>query len=208
MQMIKGIPVKLHINGNIEIVGNVLVGEPVLADSTIGNSKIMAYTLAIPKGDLHDWANKKVEFFDKKFRTVGKEIQGIEANIPLCWHKKISVEELITNGNCTFFDSRDFSRHIYSDVLFSDDRNFIRDKIGETKNGSLDIQIYEVNNTDSTWLPKVGDYVVTGICDFEFDTSDEQKISESMADFRKKYNNFAIVNSVRKRENDIIISAR
>ncbi|MDE7364518.1 MAG: hypothetical protein K2N27_06485 [Ruminococcus sp.] len=208
MQMIKGIPIKLHINGNIEVVENVLVGEPVLSDSAIGSSKIMTYTLAVPKGDLHDWTNKKVEFFNKKFHTVSKEIQGIEANIPLCWHKKISVEELIPNGNCTFFDNRDFKRHIYSDVLFFDNRSFIRDKAGEMKNESLDIQIYAVNNTDFTWFPKVGDYVVPEICDFEFDTSDEQKVSESMADFRKKYNNFAVINSVEKRENDIIISAR
>ena len=208
MQMIKGIPVKLHINGNIEVIENVLVGEPALSDSAIGNSKIMTYTLAVPKGDLHDWTNKKVEFFGKKFRTVGKEIQGIEANIPLCWHKKISLEELLVNGSCTFFDSRDFTRHIYSDVLLFDNRNFARDKTGEVKNSSLDIQVYAVNNSDFTWFPKGGDYVVPEICDFEFDTSDEQKVSESMADFRRKYNNFAVVNSVERRENDIIISAR
>lgn len=209
MQMIRGIPIKLYLDSsNIEVVENVLIGEPALSDSAIGSGKIMTYTLAIPKGDLYDWTNKKVEFFNKKFRTVGKEIQGIEANIPLCWHKKISVEELITNGNCTFFDSINFTRHIYSDVLFSDNRNFIRDKTGELKNSSLDIQIYAVNNTDFTWFPKVGDYVVTEICGFEFDTSDEQKVSESMADFRKKYNNSAVVNSVERRENGIIISAR
>lgn len=208
MQMIKGIPIKLYINGNIEVIENVLVGEPASSDSAIGNCKIMTYTLAVPKGDLHEWINKKVEFFGKKFRTVGKEIQGIEANIPLCWHKKISLEELIENGNCTFFDGKDFTRHIYSRILFFDNRNFIRNKTGETKNGSLDIQVYGVNNTDFAWFPKVGDYVVPEICDFEFDISDERKISESMADFRKKYNNFAVVNSVEKRENDFIISAR
>ena len=212
MQMIKGITVELHINGNIETVENVLVGEPNTVDSAIGNCKIKTYTLAIPKGDSHDWTNKKVKFFDSKFRTVGKEIQGIESNIPLCWHKKISIEELIINGNCTFFDSRDFTRHVYNGILLFDNRNFIRDKTGETKNGSLDIQIYGVNNTDSEWFPKAGDYVVPEICDFEFNTSDEQKISESMADFRKKYNDFAIVNSIKKRfpdvSPDLIISAR
>ena len=135
-----------------------------------------------------------------------------EANISLYWYKKISIEELIINGNCTFFASRDFIRHIYSGILFFDNRNFIRDKTGETKNGSLDIQIYGVNNTDSEWFPKVGDYVVPEIYDFEFNTSDEQKISESMADFRKKYNNFAVVNSIEKRFSDVspdlIISSR
>ena len=63
-----------------------------------------------------------------------------EANISLYWYKKISIEELIINGNCTFFDSRDFTRHVYNGILLFDNRNFIRDKTGETKNGSLDIQ--------------------------------------------------------------------
>lgn len=208
MQMIKGITVKLHIDSKIEVVENVLVGEPNISDCAVGNSKIMTYTLAIPKGDLHDWTNKKVEFFSRKFCTVGKEIQGIEENIPLCWHKKISVEEMLANGNCTFFDGRDFTRHIYSEVLFSDSRNFVRDRTGEVKNGSLDIQVYGVNNSDFTWFPKAGDYIIPEICSFEFDTSDERKISESMTIFREKYNNFAVVNSVERRENDIIISAR
>lgn len=209
MQMIRGIPVKLyHADGRFEVVENVLIGEPAISDNTIINSKIMTYTLAIPKGDLHDWTNKKVEFFGRKFRTVGREICGIEENIPLCWHKKISVEELLTNGNCIFFDGRNFARHIYSDVLISDTRSFSRDKVGDVKNGSLNIQIYGVNNTDFAWFPQTGDYVVPEICDFEFDTSDERKISESMAVFREKYSSFAVANSVERRENDLIISAR
>lgn len=209
MQMIRGIPVKLHhADGRIEVVENVLVGEPAISDSTVGNSKIMTYTLAIPKGDLNDWTNKKIEFFGRKFKTAGREICGIENNIPLCWHKKISVEEIITNGNCTFFDSRNFTRHIYNDVLISDSRNFNRDNVGEVKKGSLDIQVYSVNNACFTWFPQAGDYIVPEICDFEFNTSNEQKISESMSDFRKKYNNFAVVNSVERHENDLIISAR
>lgn len=208
MPIIKGIPVKLYnADGTAETVENVLVGEPNLSDCAIINSKIMTYTLAVPKGDLHDWENKKIEFFGRKFRTVGREIFGIEENIPLCWHKKITVEELIFNGNCTIFDGN-FTPHIFSDVLISDRRNFIRDKTGELKNGSLDIQVYGVNSPYNTWFPAVGDYVVPEVCAFEFDTSDERKISESMAKFREKFRNFAVINSVEKRENDIIISAR
>lgn len=106
--MIKGITIKLHIKGQtgtdpfgapvygdtIEEVANVLVGEPdaqaVATDLQI-DGKRLAYTLAIPKGDTHDWENTEVEFFGEKFRTYGAT-EGIEAMIPLSWNKKVKVE--------------------------------------------------------------------------------------------------------------------
>ena len=51
----------------------------------------LAYTLAIPKGDTHDWEDAKVEFFGQSFRTCGGVVQGIESMIPLCWNKKVQV---------------------------------------------------------------------------------------------------------------------
>lgn len=56
------------------------------------SSKQIEYLLAIPKGDTHDWTDRTVEFWGQKFRTVGMPIQGIEANIPLRWNKKVKVE--------------------------------------------------------------------------------------------------------------------
>lgn len=50
------------------------------------------YTLAIPKGDTNTWKGQYVEFFDKRWKVVGDVIQGIEENIPLRWHKKVTVE--------------------------------------------------------------------------------------------------------------------
>lgn len=50
------------------------------------------YTLAIPKGDTHDWKNKKVEFFGEIFRTFGEPIKGIDDLIPLDWNTKVMVE--------------------------------------------------------------------------------------------------------------------
>lgn len=50
------------------------------------------YTLGIPKGDSHDWRNKKVEFFGQTFRTFGEPLQGIDDLIPLDWNMKIQVE--------------------------------------------------------------------------------------------------------------------
>lgn len=78
-----------------ETVQNVLVGEPT-ADDLINElqlyGKRLAYTLAIPKGDSHDWDDAEVEFFGKKFRTYGTAVQGIEHLVPLNWNKKVKVE--------------------------------------------------------------------------------------------------------------------
>lgn len=76
-------------------VENVLVGEPSTQDITNElnmSGKKLAYTLAIPKGDEHDWEHKKVGFFGEIFQTIGKPTQGIDANIPLDWNKKVKVE--------------------------------------------------------------------------------------------------------------------
>ena len=76
-------------------VGNVLVGQPSTDDvlsSTNLYGKQIEYMLGIPKGDTNDWEDSVVEFFGKKYRTFGNLIQGIEANVPTAWHKKIRVE--------------------------------------------------------------------------------------------------------------------
>lgn len=110
MAMINGITVILHefaqtgeddfgqpIFNDIEVsVDNVLVGQPSTDD--IVNSmniygKRLAYSLAIPKGDTHNWKDAEVEFFGERFRTYGDITQGIESNIPLSWNKIIKVEK-------------------------------------------------------------------------------------------------------------------
>ena len=78
-----------------EVVNNVLVGEPEGSDVTDTlnlTGKRLAYTLAIPKGDTHEWRDRKVEFFGRKFRTFGEPVEGIEGMIPLRWNKKVKVE--------------------------------------------------------------------------------------------------------------------
>lgn len=82
-------------------VPNVLVGEPstdAVTDITMVNTKSITYMLAIPKGDHHDWVNKKVEWTDAygyihRCKTFGFPITGIEANIPTPWHMKVRCEE-------------------------------------------------------------------------------------------------------------------
>lgn len=77
------------------LVDNVLVSPTSTDDVTNQLSltgKKAVYTLAIPKGDMHDWENKEVIFFGQKWRTVGLATEGIESMIPLEWNKKVMVE--------------------------------------------------------------------------------------------------------------------
>lgn len=76
-------------------VENVLVGQP-MTDDIVNNESLYGkkttYILGIPKGDTHDWEDKKISFFGQTFKSFGHVTQGIEENIPLKWNKKVSVE--------------------------------------------------------------------------------------------------------------------
>jgi hypothetical protein len=77
-------------------VDNVLVapasGDEIVANDNFTGRKAV-YTLAIPKGDTHNWINARVRFFNQEFRTFGEPVMGIEANIPLDWNMKVQVEK-------------------------------------------------------------------------------------------------------------------
>lgn len=109
MGMIKGITIKLYEKTKtgedafghpifeetpVEL-NNVLVA-PVTSEAIITDQDLQGkrevYQLAIPKGDTHEWRNRKVEFFGKTFRTVNIPEEGIEDLIPLDWNKKVKVE--------------------------------------------------------------------------------------------------------------------
>ena len=109
MERIKGITVTLvnkveidkdplgnPIYENKEIqVENVLVSPSTTDDITNSLNlygKKVVYILGIPKGDKNEWENQEVRFFNKKFRTFGGIIEGIESMIPLNWNKKVMVE--------------------------------------------------------------------------------------------------------------------
>lgn len=107
--MIKGIDVILYekqVSGRDEfnhpfytetpvLVHDVLVA-PSSSDDIITSTNLVGkqarYTLGIPKGDTHNWENSTVEFFGKKYRTYGFVIEGIEANVPTRWHKKVMCD--------------------------------------------------------------------------------------------------------------------
>lgn len=78
-----------------EQVDDVLVGEPTpeeRTDELNTTGKMIAFSLGIPKGDTHEWEDSIVEFFGQKFHIFGFPKQGIEANIPLRWHKIYKCE--------------------------------------------------------------------------------------------------------------------
>lgn len=78
-------------------VENVLIGEPssdeIITATDLYGKRIL-FMLGVPKGDTHDWQDKRVEWTDAYGRTVrvktfGFPITGIEANIPGPWHMKV-----------------------------------------------------------------------------------------------------------------------
>ncbi len=76
-------------------VSNVLVApasnQEILETTNLYGKKAV-YTLGIPKGDTHNWENRKVSFFGQDFRVFGIPQQGIDDLIPLDWNKKVMVE--------------------------------------------------------------------------------------------------------------------
>ena len=78
-------------------VPDVLVGQPTereIVDSTNLEGRKATYILGIPKGDAHEWTNRKVRFFGAEFRTIGAPIEGINDLMPLRWNKKVRVENV------------------------------------------------------------------------------------------------------------------
>lgn len=76
-------------------IDNVLIAPATTDDVLTQNNlsgKEVVYSLAIPKGDTHVWENRTVEFFGKRWETVGIPLEGIEELIPLGWNKKVTVK--------------------------------------------------------------------------------------------------------------------
>lgn len=109
MAMIKGITVILHEKREIgkdefnhpiyeeqaATVENVLVapvGVSEILDMQNLTGKKAVYNIAVPKGDTHIWKDSRVEFFGEMWRVIGFPQMGIEANIPLDWNQKWTVE--------------------------------------------------------------------------------------------------------------------
>lgn len=109
---IKGISITLYeisSTGTDEFNHPILIETPVTVDNVlvapVSDQEVLdtinltgrkaIYQLAIPKGDTHDWENRKIEFFGSSFRAIGKPTQGIDSLIPLGWNKKVKVESIV-----------------------------------------------------------------------------------------------------------------
>lgn len=171
MQLIKGTSITLYTANSTETVDNVLIGEP----------NAGGYTLGIPKGDTHDWTDRKIGFFGEVWRTVGTPVQGIEANIPLCWHKKVRVEPLKITGAVTIYSANTYTRHQIDGAFYTDLRGETLQRTGAQSAGSLIVHLYCMNNT---YKPQIGDTIVLGACPVEIDTTSEQAVSAGMAALR------------------------
>lgn len=79
-----------------EQVDNVLV-TPASAEDIINEmnltGKRLAYQICIPKGDTHDWLDKRIQFFGTDFKTYGPVEEWIESMTPLSWNKKVKCEQ-------------------------------------------------------------------------------------------------------------------
>ena len=54
--------------------------------------KRAVYELCIPKEDNHDWENRTVEFYGKKWRTFGIPLEWMDHLVPGDWNRKVKVE--------------------------------------------------------------------------------------------------------------------
>lgn len=81
-------------------VENVLIGHPSdqeIIDVLNLTGRRLSYVLSIPKGDSHEWTNRKVSFFGKDFQVIGEPTEGLLGLTPLDWNLKVRVER-INNG--------------------------------------------------------------------------------------------------------------
>lgn len=109
MALLTGIPIKLYakvqtgkdsFNAPVYTetaveVKNVLVCPVSTEDIVTGQQlygKRAVYELCIPKEDSHDWENRTVEFYGKKWRTFGIPLEWMDHLVPGDWNRKVKVE--------------------------------------------------------------------------------------------------------------------
>ena len=78
------------------LVNNVLIQPSSAEDISQSSSSLYGkreeYILHIPKNDEHDWEDAYVEFYGKRFRTIGPEKKYIGHLVPGNWDRNIKCE--------------------------------------------------------------------------------------------------------------------
>lgn len=88
-----GAPIYTETQVPVDNVLVVPVSSEELLDIVNLYGKKATYQLGIPKGDTHNWQDRRVDFFGQSWRTFGFPTEGIEELIPLAWNKKVMVEQ-------------------------------------------------------------------------------------------------------------------
>lgn len=98
---------------------------------------------------------------------------------------------MLKNADCTVYEKDSFVRHVIENIYWNDNRGQTVTKNGIQISDSVLVYIY-----DDDYMPKAGDLIVKGIVGFEFDSSSQKSVSESMKLFREQFPGFAVVKNV------------
>lgn len=98
---------------------------------------------------------------------------------------------MLKNADCTVYEKDSFVRHTIKGVFWSDNRGQTVTKNSVQVSDSVLVYIYS-----GDYVLKAGDIIVKGIVDFEFDSSSQKSVSDSMKLFREQFPDFAVVKNV------------
>ncbi|MGN1133212.1 MAG: DUF6751 family protein [Oscillospiraceae bacterium] len=98
---------------------------------------------------------------------------------------------MLANADVTVFEKDTFLKHTINKIYWNDSRGQTMSKNGVQIADSVIVYLYS-----DEYIPKAGDILVLGNCNFIFDTSSQKSASESMRKFRETVPGFAVVKSV------------
>lgn len=106
---------------------------------------------------------------------------------------------MITNTDCTAYcynkATKAYDRHYIPAVMWQEQRTQKASKQGIIISDGITIYIPKENATEVKF-EGTKDILVKGCCEFEFDNSNQQSISDSLKQFRIEYPSFVVVNTV------------
>ena len=97
---------------------------------------------------------------------------------------------MLKNCSVTIYEAKTYERWVAKDAYRYDTRGRSVTAHGVTVDNAVSVYLY------CDRCPAAGSLIVCGECDFTFDTSTPQTVSESMAAFRATYPSAAVIHSV------------